>query len=108
MPEEYTHHPTMISSDIEFRGEVKCEHELEIHGFIEGTIETKGVVQIQTNAVAKTDIKAGHVDVKGLLQGNIYDTRFVHLYSTGKVKGDIQSKEIQVDRKGSLQGVVLV
>ena len=106
--EQEKHHTSRISSDIEFKGDVQFENTLEIEGFFEGTIETKGVLNIHPGGVVKAEVRANTIYLGGELQGIIRDAKFVHVHASAKVKADIQSKDIQVDRRANINGVLLM
>ena len=106
MPVEQKLEETLISSDIEFKGEIKFDTAMNIHGSIEGSIESKGRVSIMPSANIKADLTVASVFLEGNLQGNINQAKFVHIFATGKLKGDIHSKELQINRRAYINGVV--
>ena len=106
MPVEGELKETTISADIEFKGEIKFGAALNVEGSIEGNVDSKGKINIMQNANVKADLTVASIFLKGSLQGNINQAKFVHIFATGKLRGDIHSKEVQIDRKAHVNGVV--
>ncbi len=99
---------TLLSSDIEFSGNLELEHKLEIKGFFEGKINAKGSIHLFSSAVLKADINVGSIRVEGQLQGTVKGANLVHIQPSARVKADIHCKEIQIDRKARVDGIILM
>ncbi|MDH5716392.1 MAG: polymer-forming cytoskeletal protein [Spirochaetia bacterium] len=95
---------SLISEDIIFRGEINSQDQLLIEGNVEGSIKTKSTVLVESTAFVKASLSAPEVSVKGTLQGNINNANFIHIYAQGTVTGDIECENLQVDKKGVLNG----
>jgi len=98
---------TLISDDILFRGEVKYSGDLQIDGKVEGRIDSDGHLQINPEGDVKAQIKVRQVSIKGKLQGNV-SGELITLTSSGKVYGDIECKQLQIERGGFHNGVTLM
>src|SRR5476651_1671867 len=95
---------TVLTSDCEFKGALAFSGELELHGRLEGTIESEGgALTVGEQALIKAEIKVNDVLIYGKVQGNIYATGRVELRGKAEVYGDVHSNRLAMD-----DGVVFV
>ena len=99
-----TRNSTILTADCEFKGALAFSGELQLHGRVEGTIESEGgTLTVGEEAVIKAEIKVNDVLIYGKIQGNIYATGRVELRGKAEVYGDIHSNRLAMD-----DGVVFV
>ena len=95
---------TVLTSDCEFKGALAFSGELELHGRLEGTIESEGgALTVGEQALIKAEIKVNDVLIYGKVQGNIYATGRIELRGKAEVYGDLFSNRLAMD-----DGVVFV
>ena len=95
---------TVLTSDCEFKGALAFSGELELHGRLEGTIESEGgALTIGEQALIKAEIKVNDVLIYGKVQGNIYATGRIEIRGKAEVYGDLHSNRLAMD-----DGVVFV
>jgi len=95
---------TVLTADCEFKGALAFSGELQLHGRVEGTIESEGgTLTIGEEAMLKAEVKVNDVLIYGKVQGNIYATGRVELRGKAEVYGDIHSNRLAMD-----DGVVFV
>jgi cytoskeletal protein CcmA (bactofilin family) len=95
---------TVLTSDCEFKGALAFSGELELHGRLEGTIESEGgALTVGEQALIKAEIKVNDVLIYGKVQGNIYATGRIELRGKAEVYGDLNSNRLAMD-----DGVVFV
>ena len=95
---------TVLTSDCEFKGALAFSGELELHGRLEGTIESEGgALTVGEQALIKAEIKVNDVLIYGKVQGNIHATGRIELRGKAEVYGDIFSNRLAMD-----DGVVFV
>ena len=95
---------TVLTSDCEFKGALAFSGELELHGRLEGTIESEGgALTIGEQALIKAEIKVNDVLIYGKVQGNVYATGRIELRGKAEVYGDLHSNRLAMD-----DGVVFV
>lgn len=85
-------------------GKIICEGSLRIDGKVKGEIEAKGIVTIGEKGVVESSIKAGEVQIMGVINGNVISDRKVEIYSTGKLIGDVNTPKIAIEEGGVLEG----
>ncbi len=89
---------TILAEDIDFQGIMNFEKPLMIKGKFNGEIKADGDLIIGENAVVVAKIEADKITVKGTIKGNIYASTAVELYSTAKVKGDILTPNLEIEK----------
>jgi cytoskeletal protein CcmA (bactofilin family) len=95
---------TVLTADCEFKGALAFSGELQLHGRLEGTIESEGgSLTIGEEAVIKAEIRVNDVQIHGKVQGNIYATGRIELRGKAEVYGDLHTNRLAVD-----DGVVFV
>src|SRR5277367_6226032 len=95
---------TVLTSDCEFKGALAFSGELELHGRLEGTIESEGgALTIGEQALIKAEIRVNDVLIYGKVQGNVYATGRIELRGKAEVYGDLHSNRLAMD-----DGVVFV
>jgi len=95
---------TVLTSDCEFKGALAFSGELELHGRLEGTIESEGgALNIGEQAMIKAEIRVNDVFIAGKVQGNIYATGRIEIRGKAEVYGDLYSNRLAMD-----DGVVFV
>lgn len=95
---------TVLTADCEFKGALAFSGELQLHGRLEGTIESEGgALTIGEEALIKAEIRVNDVLIYGKVQGNIYATGRVELRGKAEVYGDLHTNRLAMD-----DGVVFV
>src|SRR5271170_4472044 len=95
---------TVLTADCEFKGALAFSGELQLHGKLEGTIESEGgALTVGEQALIKAEIKVNDVLIYGKVQGNIYATGRIELRGKAEVYGDLHSNRLAMD-----DGVIFV
>ncbi len=95
---------TVLTADCEFKGALAFSGELQLHGRLEGTIESEGgSLTIGEEAVIKAEIRVNDVQIHGKVQGNVYATGRIELRGKAEVYGDLHTNRLAID-----DGVVFV
>ena len=99
-----TKNTTVLTADCEFKGAMAFSGELQLHGRLEGTIESEGgTLTIGEEAMIKAEIKVNDVLIYGKVQGNVYATGRVELRGKAEVYGDLHCNRLAMD-----DGVIFV
>src|SRR5277367_338710 len=95
---------TILTADCEFKGALAFSGELQLHGRLEGTIESEGgALTVGEEAMIKAEVKVNDVLIYGKVQGNIYATGRVEIRGKAEVYGDLHANRLAMD-----DGVVFV
>jgi len=99
-----TRSTTVLTADCEFKGALAFSGELQLHGRLEGTIESEGgALTIGEEALIKAEIRVNDVLIYGKVQGNIHATGRIELRGKAEVYGDLHTNRVAMD-----DGVVFV
>src|SRR5580693_5190282 len=103
-PANGTRTTTVLTSDCEFKGALAFSGELQLHGRLEGTIESEGgALTVGEEAMIKAEIRVNDVLIYGKVQGNIYATGRVEIRGKAEVYGDLHTNRLAMD-----DGVIFV
>src|SRR5690242_5268197 len=95
---------TQLGKESEFEGKLTFEGQVRIDGKFSGQIFTKDTLVIGDGARVKAEINAGTVIVNGTVEGNIRATQLIELHQPGRVKGNIESPALSIDRGVMFEG----
>ncbi len=82
-----------FSEDVEFKGTLCFEKNMEINGKFEGEIIAEGKLIVGESALIKADIVAPAIIVKGKVQGNLVARDRVELHSGAHLYGDVKTPQ---------------
>ncbi len=100
-----SHSVACISQGIRIKGDITGREDLFVDGEIEGSIQVaEGTVTVGPNGRVQGQTEAREVAVRGLVDGNIAGTDRVHIWHTGKTKGDIRAKRIAIEDGAVVRG----
>lgn len=95
---------TLLGKGSEFEGKLSFEGQVRIDGKFSGQIFTKDVLVVGDGARVNAEVNAGTVIVHGLVEGNIRATQLVELHQPGKIKGNIETPNLSIDRGVIFEG----
>lgn len=81
---------------------------LLIHGSFEGTLETRGILEISQKAVVRAHIKGERVMILGEVIGNVSATQGLELGEAARLTGDVRTPSLTVKTGAILQGSVIM
>ncbi|CEM62338.1 polymer-forming cytoskeletal family protein [Treponema phagedenis] len=96
---------TVLATDIHFSGSIQFKEPFMIKGAVEGQIESGSDLMIAEGAKVRANILADRVVIKGEVIGNIKATSLVHVFSCGRLTGDVTAPEVVLDSGCFFSGV---
>lgn len=96
---------TVLASDIDFTGTIEFAEPFMIKGRVTGQIDATSDLLVDLGAQVKADIKATRVIIKGTVEGNVTASAMVHVFSTGKLIGDVSAPEVVLDSGCFFSGI---
>ena len=96
--------PSIISTDMTVKGEIRTSGELHLDGQVEGEVTADRLV-IGETATVKGNVSADSVRVCGILEGNIHG-REVVLAPTARMTGDINHEVLSLEPGARFSGAV--
>jgi cytoskeletal protein CcmA (bactofilin family) len=112
-PSSATQHPPntppAISQGIKIKGEISGHGDLFLEGEFEGKIRiASGTLTVGPNARVRAEIEATEIIIRGEVTGTLKASERVHIRSTGKLTGTIETQGIVIDDGADLRGTVAV
>jgi len=95
---------TLLGKGSEFDGKLTFEGQVRIDGKFSGQIFTKDTLVIGEGAKVNAEINAGTVIVNGQVEGNIRATQSIELHNPGRVKGNLETPSLSVDKGVMFEG----
>jgi len=96
--------PSVLSSDLIIKGNLKTTGDLQIEGMVDGDIRAH-LLTVGEGATVKGEIVADDVVVNGRIIGRVRGLK-VRLTSTARVEGDIIHKTIAIESGAHFEGSV--
>jgi cytoskeletal protein CcmA (bactofilin family) len=96
----------LLGPGAEFDGKLTFRGTLRIDARFKGSITTDGVLVVGENARIQAEVACGSVVVHGEVTGNVKATGTVELRRTARLRGDVTSPAIVVEKGALLQGSV--
>lgn len=97
-----------ISQGIKIKGEVTGSEDLFVDGHVEGklSLTTNCCLTIGPNGSVKADLNAREIIVRGKVEGKVTAREKVQLWSTGEVRGEVQTDRLAIEDGALLLGRV--
>jgi cytoskeletal protein CcmA (bactofilin family) len=89
---------TLLGRGSEFEGKLTFEGTVRIDGKLSGEIFTDDVLIIGEGADVKAEINVGSIIIEGSVQGNITAKRSVEIHTPGRVRGNITTPSLYVEK----------
>ncbi len=94
----------LFSEQVELNGTLKAKGNVHLSGEFQGIIETDGSVHIGEKTVAKADIKAESVSVRGKVEGMIEAKKAITIQESGSFTGTTKAETLLVDKTAYFSG----
>lgn len=95
---------TLLGKGSEFEGKLTFEGQVRIDGKFSGQIFTKDTIVIGDGAKVQAEINAGTVIIHGTVEGNVKATALIELKQPGRVKGNLETPSLSMDRGVIFEG----
>ena len=102
------HDGTIIAADTVIKGEMSVENRARILGRFEGTIRSKGQVEIADKGTCKAAVEATTIQIDGTVEGNVTASDKVSLNATARMTGDLVAAKLVVTEGAAFTGHVTV
>lgn len=97
---------TLLGKGSEFEGKLTFEGQVRIDGKFQGQIITKDVLVIGDGAKVQAEIQAGTVIINGQVEGNVKATQIIELKTPGRVKGNLETPSLSMDKGVIFEGTL--
>lgn len=90
----------------EVTGNITCDHMKLEDAAINGNIACSGEMRIMENAVINGDVQTCDMENCGQVIGTVTAEHYVHIQSTGSIRGDVITEDIEITRGAVVQGLI--
>lgn len=94
----------LLGRGSEFEGKLTFEGTVRIDGKFSGEISTNDILVIGEGAKVQAEINAGSVVINGEVQGNIRAKTSIELHQPAKVKGNLETPMLSIDKGVIFEG----
>jgi cytoskeletal protein CcmA (bactofilin family) len=95
---------TLLGRGAAFEGKLTFDGTVRIDGRFKGEVFSDDVLVIGENAHVEAEIDIGEVIIQGTVVGNIKAKRSIEIHAPGRVKGDLHSPSLQIDKGVIFEG----
>jgi cytoskeletal protein CcmA (bactofilin family) len=95
---------TLLGRGSEFEGKLTFEGTVRIDGKLSGEIFSDDVLVVGEGAELHAEVDIGEIIIQGTVVGNIRAKRSVEIHAPGRVKGDITTPSLQIDKGVIFEG----
>jgi cytoskeletal protein CcmA (bactofilin family) len=95
---------TLLGRGSEFEGKLTFEGTVRIDGTLKGEVFSDDVLIVGEGARVEAEIDVGEIIIQGTVVGNIRAKRSIELLTPGRVKGDLSTPSLQIDKGVIFEG----
>jgi cytoskeletal protein CcmA (bactofilin family) len=95
---------TLLGRGAVFEGKLTFEGTVRIDGRFKGEVFSEDILVIGDGAHVEATIDVGEVIIQGTVVGNISAKRSIEIHAPGKVKGDLHTPTLQIDKGVIFEG----
>ena len=95
---------TLLGRGAQFEGKLTFDGTVRIDGRFKGEVFSDDTLVIGEGAVVEAEIDIGEVIIQGTVVGNIKAKRSIEIHAPGRVKGDLHTPTLQIDKGVVFEG----
>ena len=95
---------TLLGRGSEFEGKLTFEGTVRIDGKLKGEVFSDDVLVVGEGAHVESEIDIGEIIIQGTVVGNIRAKRGIEIHAPGRVKGDLTTPDLQIDKGVIFEG----
>lgn len=95
---------TLLGRGAQFEGKLTFDGTVRIDGRFKGEVFSDDTLVIGEGAVVEAEIEIGEVIIQGTVVGNIKAKRSIEIHAPGRVKGDLHTPTLQIDKGVVFEG----
>ncbi len=95
---------TLLGRGATFEGKLTFDGTVRIDGRFKGEVFSDDTLVIGEGAVVEAQIDIGEVIIQGTVIGNIVAKRSIEIHAPGRVKGDLHTPNLQIDKGVIFEG----
>jgi cytoskeletal protein CcmA (bactofilin family) len=95
---------TLLGKGASFEGKLTFEGTVRVDGKFKGEVFSDDVLVVGEGAYVEAEIDIGEIIIQGTVVGNIKAKRSIEIHAPGRVKGDIHTPSLQIDKGVTFEG----
>ena len=95
---------TLLGRGAAFEGKLTFEGTVRIDGKFKGEVFSDDVLVIGEGAHVEAEVDVGEIIIQGTVVGNIKAKRSIEIHAPGRVKGDVHTPSLQIDKGVVFEG----
>jgi cytoskeletal protein CcmA (bactofilin family) len=95
---------TLLGRGATFEGKLTFEGTVRVDGKLKGEVFSDDVLIVGEGAYVEAEIDIGEIIIQGTVVGNIRAKRAIEIHAPGRVKGDLHTPSLQVDKGVIFEG----
>jgi cytoskeletal protein CcmA (bactofilin family) len=95
---------TLLGRGATFEGKLTFDGTVRIDGRFKGEVFSDDVLVIGEGAQVEAEIEVGEIIIQGTVVGNITAKRSIEIHAPGRVKGDLHTTTLQIDKGVIFEG----
>jgi len=95
---------TLLGRGATFEGKLTFDGTVRIDGRFKGEVFSDDTLVIGEGAVVEAEIDVGEIIIQGTVVGNITAKRLIEIHAPGRVKGDLHTPTLQIDKGVIFEG----
>ena len=95
---------TILGPESKFQGNLSFEGTVRIDGHFKGDVNTNDVLVVGPGAKVEAEIHVGSIVINGEVNGNIFAKNAVGIHAPAKVRGNISTPVLVIDRGVIFEG----
>src|SRR5688572_3815495 len=95
---------TLLGRGAAFEGKLTFEGTVRIDGRFRGEVFSDDTLVIGEGALVEAEIDIGEIIIQGTVVGNVKAKRSIEIHAPGRVKGDVHTPSLQIDKGVIFEG----
>jgi cytoskeletal protein CcmA (bactofilin family) len=95
---------TLLGRGAAFEGKLTFEGTVRVDGKLKGEVFSDDVLVVGEGAYVEAEIDIGEIIIQGTVVGNIRAKRGIEIHAPGRVKGDLHTPSLQIDKGVVFEG----
>ena len=95
---------TLLGRGATFEGKLTFEGTVRVDGKLKGEVFSDDVLIVGEGATVEAEIDIGEIIIQGTVNGNIRAKRSIEIHAPGRVKGDLHTPSLQIDKGVIFEG----
>ena len=100
------HSSSILGPTLKFKGELKAEEDLLVHGKIEGSIKHSSNLKVGKSGKIYAEVEAKYIEVHGSVKGDLKGRKAVVVKEGANISGNIFSPSVSLHEAAKFNGSI--